>query len=291
MKTNTIPIVVVMAIVVTMSVAVSDAQADPGHFEGFENQEHSWNDYDSEGERVLTGTGGIVSSGGSYHLQITDPTDPEASRTGAYSWLGGKSAMWGGGWSSSIDIYINLADSTITSGTYGFHLSQSICDTTGSPYLQDNIWHVGAIDDGNGGYEIGVNTGHNTDTTPNYRVLNPANYHNESHGTFTQSGWYTFETAFGPSTSIQHPDNVDVMWTVYDADDNVVWSASETTEDYLESQAGGDGYLWFITIAADELNIDNVEVSGAAPIPLPPSVAMLLLGLAGVGGYRLRRKG
>ena len=258
------------------------ARADVGHFEGFESGEHSWNSYYSQLEGVASGTGGIASSGGSYHLQITDPVSSE-DHTGAYSWLGGKSATWGGGWSSSIDIYVDLNDSTIKSGTYGFHLSQSICDTEGSPYLQDNIWHVGAVDDGNSGFEVGVNTGHNTDTTPSSRVLNPANYHNVDYGTLAHTGWYTFETAFGPSTSTQHPDKVDVTWTLYDAAGNVVWYANETTEHYKEEEAGGDGYLWFKTITADKLHIDNVAV-------VPEPATLSLLAVAGVGVLLKRRK-
>ncbi|MBS3768345.1 MAG: right-handed parallel beta-helix repeat-containing protein, partial [Candidatus Cloacimonetes bacterium] len=217
--------------------------------EGFEVNEHSWNSYESVLEIVSSGTDGITSSGGDYHLKITDPATGDP---GSYTWLGGTDYGFNLGWSSSIDIYINLSDSKIQTGEYGFHLSQSISDTDGSPYLQDNIWHVGAVDDGEGGYEVGVNTGHGTNGTPSNSVINPGNYHNVDYGVFNQSGWYTFHVAF--------TNGVEITWTISDENDNEVWTASEITENYQASEAGGNGYLWFTTIEADAMNIDNVEV-------------------------------
>jgi len=262
---------ITMCAVVGMILAVSGvAQATIGHFDGFENEAHSWNEYNSQLERVSSGTDGITSAGGNYHLKITD--NPEFSTTGAYTFQGGTSDVWGGGWSSSIDVYIDIADSHIDNGTYFWNLSQGIYE-----YQKDNIFHLGAVSDGSGGYVLGVNSGH---TGSGNSVLSPANYHGESYGTFTANGWYTFVWEFGPSTSTQHPDNIDVTWTVLDDGDNIVWNASETCEGVLESVAGGNHYLWFTDIGTDQLLIDNATV-----IPEPATMALL-----GLGGLLIRRK-
>ena len=256
----------------------STASAVVGYVEGFESETHSWNSYMSQLEIVSSGTDGVSSSGGSYHLRITDPEGSEDS-TGAYTYQGGKSNVWGGGWSSTIDVYIDLDDSHVKDGTYFWNLSQHINRNTGD-YGKDNFFHLGAVDDGAGGYQLAVNSGHSGSGNT---VLDPANYHSESYGTFSETGWYTFMWEFGPSTSTQHPDEIDVTWTVFDGDGTVVWSANETNEELLESEAGGNRYLWFTDIGADRVLIDNATV-------VPEPATMSLLGLGGLALLRRRRK-
>ena len=170
-------LVTICAVVTTFFAGSSVAQAILGYVEGFESEPHSWIGYQSQLERVSSGTDGVASAGGNYHLKITDdPPNP----TGAYTYQGGTSDVWGGGWSSSLDVYMDLEDSHIQNGAYFWNLTQSIYE-----YEQDCFFHIGAVSDGAGGYEVGVNSGHNQSGNT---VLSPANYHGESYGTFAESG-------------------------------------------------------------------------------------------------------
>jgi hypothetical protein len=273
-------------------VSLTSARAGSVHFEGFENEAHSWNPYPTELQRVASGTDGINSPGGSYHLKITGL----AFENGPYSYQGGSSSIWGGGWESTIDVYIDLADSYIATGEYLLCMDQVMADGNGD-WQEGNLFYVGAVADGQGGYEVGVNSGH---TDNDYPVTNPANYHSVPYGVFTESGWYTFETVFGPSTDSQHPDNVDVTWTVYDDEGDVFWSAHETTEGYVvpgastdpTEVAGGNYAYWIESITADELLIDNVAVTSESQTVVPEPLTMIAVsgGMLGLGGYLRRRR-
>ena len=272
---------VTICAVVTMMLAVSGAaQAVPLHQEGFENDLGDWTSYNSPLTRVYQGSTGIPPASGDYHVELGDPAPGDGS--GAYSYLGGARDNFGSGWSSSIDIYIDLDDSEIAAGTYGFVLSQAINNAAGTAGEEDNIFHVGARDlEPDGSYELYVNASHGTGGGYDH-VLDPPGYHggDNSPGQFTQSGWYTFGWNFEPSTERTDYDFVYVTWSVVDAADNELWSQSWTTEGYEIQDVGKNRYMWFVEAEADRLAIDNVTM-----IPEPATLCLL-----GLGSLLLRRK-
>ena len=261
-------------------VGATIANAEIGYFNGFEGGSAAGLlSYQSDVSVVASGTGGITSSDGLYHAVIKDPdTLPSGYFSGAFDTFGANNSSFGNGWSSSVDVYIDLQDSAVAAGTYGFDYTIAINNSAGT-HAQDNIFHVGALDDGLGGYDLALNASHNTDF-----VLNTFKLQNGlgTMGTLTQSGWYTFEVAFSESAT---PDAVDIDFSVYDEGGSLFWTASNLSNpaQYTLSTAGGDRYGWFTYSAATELAVDNIAV-----IPEPASIAMI--GMMGGMGLFIRRR-
>lgn len=257
-------------------IGVNFANAELGYFNGFEGGSAAGLlSYQSDVTAVASGTGGITSSDGSYHAVIKDPaTLPSGYYSGAFDTFGANNASFGDGWSSSVDVYIDLLDPAVAGGTYGFDYTIAINNAAGS-HAQDNIFHVGALGDGS----LTLNASHNSDFALNtYKQANGLG----DMGTFAQSGWYTFEVAFSESAT---PDAVDIDFSVYDEGGALFWSASTLSSpaQYTLSTAGGDRYGWFTYSTATELAVDNIAV-----IPEPASIAMI--GMMGGLGLFIRRR-
>jgi len=253
------------------ALTASPALADFGYFESFEDTSFGWESFNSDVAAIGTGTNGISATDGSFYGLI----GPGASdtQTGAFDTFGANNAVFGQGLTTGTDIYLDLADANIAAGTFGFDMSFAINDNAGD-HAQDNIFHVGAIDDGNGGFELAVNASHNTDFE-----LNPFKINNSPFGTspetFTQSGWYTFQVTFTPSAT---PDTVDVVFEVLDDVGGTFFSATTQSNpaQYTLSTAGGDRYGWLTYVETDSgLPVDSTFVT---EIPAPAALALLGLG-------------
>lgn len=258
------------------------------HTQNFEDGKGDWINYESELELISPGAGGSDQA-----LELTDPDSiSDDYSSGAYSFLGGSSSEFGWGWKSSLDVFIDLEDSQISTGEYGFDLSQAMYDTDGN-HAQDNIFHVGAADpENNGSNDVYINASHNSsfENTPTKLTNSSQPYGSEEEpGEFIESGWYNFEFEFVPSTD--KDDFVEVSFSVTDSDNNGFWSASWTTESYALDEAGGNGYMWITYSNAESLKIDNAQLS---PVPEPTTWLLFgtgLLGLLAVGRKKIFNRG
>lgn len=202
--------------------------------------------------------------------------------TGAYDHFGASNAVFGNGFTAGTDVYIDLSDSMIAAGTYGFDYSIGIDNNTGS-HAQDNIFHVGAISDGGGGFDLKVNGSHNSSFELSAGSINTGAV-GASPSTFTESGWYTFQVTFTESAT---PDSVDILFEVLDDQGSTFFSASKLSNpaQYTLSNVGGDRYGWFTYV--ETTNGLPVDATFVQAVPEPTSI--VLLGLGGLIAMRRRR--
>lgn len=258
----------------------SPSFAEFGYFESFEDNAIGWVPFNSTVNAVATGTNGINATDGSFY-GVFGPGS--TGSTGAFDTFGANTLTFGNGFTAGTDVYVDLSDADIAAGTYGFDLSIGINDNTGT-HAQDNIFHVGAIDDGNGGYDVLVNASHNTDFALNAFKINTSPF-GTTPETFSASGWYTFQVTFTPSAT---PDSVDILFEVIDESDSTLFSASTLSSpaQYTLSNVGGDRYAWMNY--AETTNGLPVDSTFVTEVPEPGS--LVLLGVAGLGVFARRRR-
>jgi hypothetical protein len=259
-------------------VGANTASATLGYFEGFEdsgwvaNQTDNWQNYLSDIEQAASGTDGITSSDGAAHAIITNLTvgtdvfdNPSLGAGGPYTRFGGYMNTFGGGFTASLDVYL---DTTWSLGD-GFDYSVAI-STQGGGHLRDYMFHVGVTDQG-----LLVNASNNSDL--NYNEWKLENENSASFYTVTASGWYTLQQDF-----YDDGGNVSVDMNLLDSSGTELWNVTRTSSDDVATTAGGHRYGWFTYNNIEGLAVDNTSM-----IPEPASAGLLLLMSGGI--YFVRR--
>jgi hypothetical protein len=201
-----------------------------------------WNAANSSVTRVTSGTNGITSAGGAYHLSI----DPAASpTTGAFTRLGGSRKCFGGGFSASMDVYMDLSDPRVIANTYGWDNTGAIHDNNGM-YLRDFIFHTAS----NASGHILVGAGNNTGGTRRTDLAMFANYE------ITSSGWYTFKRIYRAQAGALAVD-----FEVRNAGGSLLWTTTLSNPADLIANVGGNRSLWFIFLETGKLAVDNCRVT------------------------------
>lgn len=240
------------------------AIAGPPHFEGFEDPGYvsgvasNWNDYNSSLVRVPSGTGGILSRSGSAHGLINSTSLPAFPNdfSGAFSRLGGYSNSFGGGYTASLSVYIDLNDPAVLANTYGWDLSTASSDQAVLPgHVRDFVFHTAS----NGSGQVLVGASNNSSFTRR-NDLGSIN-----HYVISQSGWYTFEWVFRDNAgalavdlNLRNDSGVG-LWTETRSDPS----------DLISSIVGGNRYMWFTFLEVDTLAIDDTSVESAASAGMP----------------------
>jgi hypothetical protein len=231
-----------------LATGASAAPAPAPYFNGFENPGDAMfgppftsNDAMFNVTRVHSGTNGITSASGSWHAEA-GPTDFDSvfTRYGGYS-----SVFPTGGYTTSVDFYLDTADSPAGSDIR-FDWSSAINMPTGD-HRRDFIFSVGT--DGQGGFAISA-----SNNAPGW----PANP-GRSPIFVSTTGWYTFQHSFADVGGV-----LVVTMRVLNSSGTVLgtWTLSDPT-DLIGITVGGNRYGWLVTNAFASLALDNVTRSGA----------------------------
>ena len=250
--------------IVTVALSTGFASADQVYSQGFETDTSGWNSYNSTITRVASGTGGITSSGGSFHATMGG-----GSQTGAYTWFDGARSTFGGGFTAGIDVYL---DTSWAAGT-GFDYTVAAYNQSGS-HLRDFIFHV-TKDTSTGKLLVGGSNNTNFAPIENLEAGN--------HYEVTASGWYTLQTDF-----YDNGGQLAVDLNLIDAGGTTVFTETRTNAaDLIATVVGGNGYGWFTHITDITINVDDTTLD-LAVVPLPSAAALAGVGLLGLGARRRR---
>lgn len=202
--------------------------------------------------RVPSGTAGVSSAAGDWHAQAA-PTDFGSPDGFVFTRYGGYNNDFpNGGYTTSVDVYLDTAKSTI-GDDLRFDWSSAINNTAGD-HRRDFIFHVGTDTAGN--YVISV-----SNNAPGWPA-NPARdpLYLSDHGLGT--GWYTLEHNFYNDGGVLAVDLsvIDMSGVVLKT-----WTLSDPSDE-ISVAVGGNRYGWLVTNEFSVLELDNVTRSGA-PTP------------------------
>lgn len=232
--------------------AVASAAPFPApYFNGFENPGDAsgvGDDTMFNVERVASGTNGVTSSAGSWHAEA--PVDDFCSSGDCtFTRLGGYGAVFpDGGYTVTVDLYLDMADSTLLSDLR-MDWSSAINDPDGN-HRRDFVFSIGT--DGTGGFAVSA-----SNNAPGWPA-NPA----RDPLTITSTGWYTFQHTFYDDGGVLAVD-----MSVLDSSGTVLktWTLSDPS-DIIGTTVGGNRYAWLVTNDFADQAIDNVTRSG---MPMP----------------------
>lgn len=266
--------------------AGATASANPVYFQGFDDPSWvpgtsgDWQNYNgSDVQRVPSGTNGITSFSGAGHGTLTNLSQnnnvfgtPTLGAQGAYTYYGGARTSFGGGFTTSISVYL---DPSSWSNGQGFDYSTA-ANKQNDTHLRDFIWHVGMVDG-----KLLVNGSNNSDWGFNaYKLENENGGNNHE---VTTTGWYTLQQEF-----VDNGGTLAVVFSLLDGAGNDLFSFTRATSDDIDSVVGGNRYGWFTFANIDGLAFDDVTLMSSVLIPLPGVAGMALAGM-GLIGLRRRR--
>lgn len=257
-----------------MLAALPNVHATVVYYQGFEDPNWvpgmpgDWQNFDADIERVVSGTDGINSSVGNAHARIYN-TDIAAAPSWAapFTQLGGYSSVFGSGFRTTLDIYLDPAWST----GLGFDYSAAVNDQTGTN-LRDFIFNVGVI---NG--ELLINASNLSFFDLNEGLILDSNM--GDYYTVASEGWYTFEHVFYDQGGVLAVD-----YNLFNSSGVKVYTITRSTAtDLIATVVGGNRYAWLTYDTVEGLAIDasglDVPEGGA-------TVMMLGVGLGAIGVLR-----
>jgi hypothetical protein len=266
-------LLIAVALLLASPAAVS-ADAPPGpYFNGFETNTAGWSGV--SGSTITrrpsfysNGGGyadGIDSATGNYHARLGIDPSPGTCISGAgpqpvyrgpiTNWGGYSSIFPTGGYTTRLDIYLDVQWAQTNLPDKRFDWSSAINNTSGQ-HRSDFIFNVGTNSLG-----FVMTAGRNGDRCSSF----PANPGHPPVVQISQSGWYTFEHVF---TGVAGGPLIVAMSLIDKSTSAVLgtWILSDPT-DIIGVTVGGNRYGWFVQNEIDDLAIDNSERTGLVSTP------------------------
>ncbi|MEQ8836425.1 PEP-CTERM sorting domain-containing protein [Haliea sp.] len=264
--------------VLSAAIATGVAHASPLYFEGFETDTGDW----VGASRVASGTGGIASASGGFHARSAATGDPNTPfhyfGDGSYGTRSFTSPF-----TAAIDFYLDVGGSWSNDTRFDYTVALKKPD---EGFLRDFVFNVGFYDsdDADG---PGANTDRfiisasNNSGRANTYPKNPG----KSPVAIDTTGWYTFQHSFFDNGGTLGAD-----LSILDAGGSLVNSWSIGTDPI--GDFGGEGYGWIAQNEFAGLAFDNSRLSltaDEASVPVPGTLTLIGLGLAGLGWTRRRK--
>jgi hypothetical protein len=260
---------VILALGAALLIATaSGAQAATSFFNGFETDTTGWTTFSGStitrvpsGDTSTVYANAVVASTGNAYARLGKDTTPDSCVNGGGTqpiyygpvthWGGNESAFPTGGYSTAVDIYLDVPYATANPDTR-FDWSSAINMPDGT-FRRDFVFN--AASDATG---FVINGGSNSTRCG----ADPASASQAVH--VTASGWYTFKHTFtnqGGVLSVslelinKSTNSTVGTWVLSDPSDTIGPSGT----------VGGHRYGWFVQNEFDGLAIDNSTLSGLAP--------------------------
>ena len=111
---------------------------------GFEVDNSGWNVFGgtNDATRVASGTNGVTSASGSFHAEATGPNNGQTDDGSAATNWGAYSSTFGGGYKTTLDIYLKFG----TANDTRFDWDSAINDSSGA-HLRDYVFNGGYYND------------------------------------------------------------------------------------------------------------------------------------------------
>lgn len=232
-----------VGLLMLMVIVKASAQPTCGNqfYQGFETDASGWFD----ATRVASGTNGIASSTGSFHAEIAS--------TDFTRWGGYNSTFPTGGFTTSLDIYLDLSATSTNDTRFDF---TSAISTPANGHRRDFAFNAGFYNDGGAGNRFVISASNSTGRGNSY-PKNPG----RNPVAIATSGWYTFQHHFYDNGS----GVLAVDLKVIDASDVTLgsWTLSDAS-DIIGTTVGGNRYGWFASNEFDFLAIDETFRTGVA---------------------------
>ena len=221
------------------------------YFNGFETDIAGW----ETPTRVASGTDGITSRTGGFHA-TTAAGAGDFSRWGGYNYGAGAVPTVFHGYSTSVDIYLNVEGGWANNTRFDF---SSAINNSGGTHLSDFIFNAGFYSDTDGSPGSG---------TPRFVIS--ASYNSQPGSAFAKNpgfdpiaisttGWYTFEHHFYENAGV-----LTVDMSIFDASDALI--KTWTRVSFAIAGVGGNRYGWFDYNEFSTLAFDNTIRSDILPV-------------------------
>ena len=237
-----------LTVIAALTLASAPLFAAIHYFQGFEEDIYDWTGV----TRVVSGTGGVTSAAGDYHAEA-DSLPPGPTTSARFTRFGGyESTFPGGGYTTSIDVYLNVDGGYANDARFDW---SSAISTPSNTHRRDFVFNAGFYNDtdATGSGPRFVISASNNATRSGAFPKNPG----RNPLSITTSGWYTFEHQFeniGAGVL-----SVDLRITELDGTVLRTWTLSDPT-DVIGTTVGGHRYGWFVIQELPNLAIDNVSL-------------------------------